>query len=62
MIRRGGGTIRAVIERLQAILGSQLPPPGPRRWAVVFALAVGGLVAILVSVAFAVILVGLLRG
>ncbi|HUL60126.1 MAG TPA: hypothetical protein VLU43_12660 [Anaeromyxobacteraceae bacterium] len=51
-----------MLERLQSILGSQLPPPGPRRWAVLLALAVGGLVAVLVSLAFAVILVGLLRG
>jgi len=39
-----------------------LPPPGPRRWAVLAMLAVGGLVALLVPVVFAIVLFSMLRG
>jgi hypothetical protein len=39
-----------------------LPPPGPRRWAVLCALAVGGLVALLVPVFFAIVLLSYIRG
>ena len=39
-----------------------LPPPGPRRWAVLAMLATGGLVALLVPVVFAIVLFSLLRG
>ena len=39
-----------------------LPPPGPRRWGVVAMLAMGGLVALLVPVVFAIVLFSMLRG
>jgi hypothetical protein len=39
-----------------------LPPAGPRRWAVLAMLAVGGLVALLVPIVFAVVLFSILRG
>lgn len=39
-----------------------LPPAGPRRYAVLFALVVGGAVAMLVPVVFAVMLWGMLTG
>ncbi len=39
-----------------------LPPSGPRRWAVLAMLAVGGLVALLVPIVFAIMLFSMLRG
>lgn len=39
-----------------------LPPAGPRRYAMLAVLAVGGLVALLVPIFFAVVLYELLRG
>lgn len=39
-----------------------LPPPGPRRWAVLGMLVVGGLVALLVPIVFAIVLLSMLRG
>ncbi len=39
-----------------------LPPSGPRRWAVLAMLAVGGLVALLVPIVFAVMLYSMLFG
>jgi hypothetical protein len=48
--------------RLRLPFDAQLPAPGPRRWAVLGMLAVGGVVALLVPVFFAVILLSLLRG
>ena len=39
-----------------------LPPAGPRRWAVIAALVVGGLVALLVPVVFAIVLFSLVWG
>lgn len=41
---------------------AQLPASGPRRWAVLAMLGLGGLVALLVPVFFAVVLLSLLRG
>jgi hypothetical protein len=40
----------------------ELPPSGPRRWAVLAMLVAGGVVALLVPVFFAIVLFGLLRG
>lgn len=39
-----------------------LPPSGPRRWAVLAMLAIGGLVALLVPVVFAIVLYHMLVG
>ena len=39
-----------------------LPPSGARRWAVLAMLAVGGLVALLVPIVFAIVLFSMLRG
>ncbi len=39
-----------------------LPPSGPRRWAVLGMLVVGGLVALLVPLFFAVVLLSMLKG
>ncbi len=52
--------MRAVRFRLP--FDAPLPPPGPRRWAVVAMLAAGGLVALLVPVVFAIVLFSMLRG
>jgi len=41
---------------------AQLPASGPRRFAVLAMLALGGVVALLVPVFFAVVLVSMLRG
>lgn len=41
---------------------ASLPPAGPRRWAVLGMLVVGGLVALLVPVFFAVVLLSIVRG
>ncbi|HEY6004756.1 MAG TPA: hypothetical protein VIV57_17910 [Anaeromyxobacter sp.] len=48
--------------RLRLPFESQLPPSGPRRLAVLAMLALGGLVALLVPVFFAVVLLSFLRG
>jgi hypothetical protein len=48
--------------KLRLPFEAPLPPSGPRRWAVLAMLAVGGLVALLVPVFFAVVLLSLLRG
>lgn len=48
--------------RLRLPFDAPLPPAGARRWAVLAMLAVGGLVALLVPVFFAVVLLSLLRG
>jgi len=40
----------------------QLPPSGPARVAVIVALVVGGIVALLVPVFFAVIVYGIVKG
>ncbi len=52
--------MRAVRFRLP--FDAPLPPPGPRRWAVVAMLAAGGLVALLVPIVFAIMLFSMLRG
>ncbi len=39
-----------------------LPPAGARRWAVLAMLAVGGLVALLVPIVFAIVMLSMLRG
>jgi hypothetical protein len=52
----------AVNLRLPPALERQLPPSGPRRWAVLAMLAAGGIVALLVPVFFAVVLASMLRG
>lgn len=43
-------------------LDVSLPAAGPARWATIAGLVVGGIVALLVPVFFAVMLLGLLRG
>jgi hypothetical protein len=43
-------------------IDAQLPPRGPARWAAIVGLVVGGIVALLVPVFFAVMVIGLLRG
>lgn len=43
-------------------IDAPLPPSGPRRWAAIAGLVVGGLVAVLVPVVFAVMVWGLLAG
>ena len=48
--------------RFRLPFDAPLPPPGPRRWAVVAMLAMGGLVALLVPVVFAIVLLSMLRG
>jgi hypothetical protein len=48
--------------RLRLPFDAPLPPSGVRRWAVLAALLVGGLVALLVPVFFAVMLFELVRG
>jgi hypothetical protein len=48
--------------RLRLPFEAQLPASGPRRLAVVGMLALGGVVALLVPVFFAVVLVSFLRG
>ncbi len=52
--------MRAVPLRLP--FDAPLPPPGPRRWAVLAMLAMGGLVALLVPVVFAIVLFSMLKG
>jgi len=55
---------RDPMERLLAALriDTPLPPPGPRRWATLAGLAVGGAVAVLVVVFFVVVAMGAWRG
>lgn len=48
--------------KLRLPFEDELPPSGPRRWAVIGMLVAGGLVALLVPVFFAVVLFGLLGG
>lgn len=48
--------------KLKFPFADELPPSGPRRWAVVAMLVAGGAVALLVPVFFAIVLFGLLRG
>ncbi len=48
--------------KLRLPFDAALPPPGPGRWAVLGMLVVGGIVALLVPVFFAVVLLSLLRG
>jgi hypothetical protein len=48
--------------RLRLPFDAPLPPAGVRRYAVLAALLVGGLVALLVPVFFAIVLFELLRG
>ncbi len=48
--------------RLRLPFEAALPPAGPRRWAVLGMLALGGIVALLVPVFFAVVLLSFLRG
>jgi hypothetical protein len=48
--------------RVKLPFDAPLPPPGPRRWAMIAMLAMGGLVALLVPAVFAVVLISLLRG
>ncbi len=48
--------------RFRLPFDAPLPPPGPRRWAVVAMLAAGGLVALLVPIVFAIMLFSMLRG
>ena len=43
-------------------IDAALPPAGAARWATIAGLVVGGIVALLVPVFFAVMLLGLLRG
>ena len=43
-------------------LDAKLPPPGPARAGVIAMMIVGGLVALLVPVVFAIMLVAMLRG
>jgi hypothetical protein len=43
-------------------IDAPLPPSGAARWATIAGLVVGGIVALLVPVFFAVMLLGLLRG
>lgn len=52
----------AVKLRLPLPFAAQLPASGPRRVAVLAMLALGGVVALLVPVFFAVVLVSMLRG
>jgi LPS O-antigen subunit length determinant protein (WzzB/FepE family) len=52
--------MRAVSFRLP--FDAPLPPSGPRRWAVLAMLVVGGLVALLVPVVFAIVLLSMMRG
>ena len=54
--------MRSVKLHLRLPFDASLPPPGPRRWAVLGMLAVGGIVALLVPVFFAVVLLSLVRG
>ncbi len=51
-----------MLKRIRDALEPQLPPPGPGRWATLAALAVGGLVALVVPIVFAVMLLSFLRG
>jgi hypothetical protein len=48
--------------KLRLPFDAPLPPPGPRRWAVLAALAAGGLVALLVPVLFGIVVLSFLRG
>jgi hypothetical protein len=50
------------VVRLRLPFEDSLPPAGPRRWAVLGMLALGGIVALLVPVFFAVVLLSFLRG
>ena len=52
--------MRAVPFRLP--FDAPLPPLGPRRWAVLAMLAMGGLVALLVPIVFAIVLYSMLKG
>ncbi len=54
--------MRPVPSRLRLPIDAPLPTGGGRRAVVLVALAVGGLVALLVPVFFAVMLLGMLRG
>ncbi len=47
--------------KLRLPFDAPLPPGGPRRYAVLAALAIGGLVALLVPVFFAIVLFSMLR-
>lgn len=55
-------SLRGRMDVVKLPFDASLPPPGPRRWAVLGMLAVGGLVALLVPVFFAVVLLSLVRG
>jgi len=52
------------LERLLRALriDAPLPPPGPRRWATLAGMALGGAVAVLVVVFFVVVAMGAWRG
>jgi hypothetical protein len=50
------------VTRLGLPFDAPLPPSGARRWAVLAALAIGGLVALLVPIFFGVVLFSMLRG
>ncbi len=51
-----------IVNRSLLDLRAQLPAAGPRRWAVLAMLALGGIVALLVPVFFAVVFLSFLRG
>jgi len=51
-----------VTPRTRLPFDAPLPPPGLRRWGVLFALLVGGLVALLVMVSFSIVFLSFIRG